>query len=562
MNEDYISESENIPYSGQIIGAIVEALDIRDEVLTDRTARRYYSGTTISEYSLRQIYITLGKRFVDLGIVLAPPMFEKYDVSMPNITTASMARLARKWDNLCATIQSHSGKIQDYSQVIEGFCRLFVIDLALRIVAWLRLAKITSTELGNPQWAEENGGGKMLRELLSEAGITRDQFIAWVGVSHISIDNWFDGKMRPIPNHIRDMADAFAKLIPGTDKDILQMRFQRQFTIAYLADNLAKRIGREAIIELGTALYRFIRLISEDISKTKRPPIDEIAGVEFEMLRHGTDEPHSRALLRNLALVEMDTRWKKEILASTTGWGLRFEEIAAQNSAPAASAGLAQELPEEARKEACKDGTEEDLKKLQEASLLEIKDYARIASGDLGMLIEQLNGGINDRRLILKRHPSSPQAHAELGSFLGMVGKQMRNRQTIDEGINECKIAADLCKDWDTPLVEPGIILINIGCYDEALVELEIVAKKLPNMTPHLAVNRGCALMQTKKYKQALSDFEFVIRMKPNYALALDYAAHCAFMIKDRVKGMKYAKEARKYGEPRTFNDWRKGVYK
>jgi len=112
MNENTKSETRTIPYSGQIIGAVVEALDIKDEVLTNRTAKRYYSGITVSEYSLRQIYITLGKRLVDLGIVPTPSLFEQYDVSMPNITTASMARVAKKWDSLCATIQSRSGRIK------------------------------------------------------------------------------------------------------------------------------------------------------------------------------------------------------------------------------------------------------------------------------------------------------------------------------------------------------------------------------------------------------------------------------------------------------------------
>jgi len=32
-------------------------------------------------------------------------------------------------------------------------------------------------------------------------------------------------------------------------------------------------------------------------------------------------------------------------------------------------------------------------------------------------------------------------------------------------------------------------------------------------------------------------------------------------MLGDRVKGMKYAKEARKYGEPRSYNDWKKGAF-
>ena len=87
-------------------------------------------------------------------------------------------------------------------------------------------------------------------------------------------------------------------------------------------------------------------------------------------------------------------------------------------------------------------------------------------------------------------------------------------------------------------------------------------ATKLSNMTPHLAVNRGYALMQIGRYEQALNDFEFVIKIKPNYARALDHAAHCAFMIEDQVRDMKYAKEARKYGDPRTYNDWRNGAYK
>ena len=163
MNEDSKGESNAIPYSGQIIGAIVEALDIKDEILTDKTAKRYYSGRTVSEYSLRQIYVALGKRLVDLGLVPIPPLFEQYDVSMANITAASMARLSKKWDRLCATVQSRSGSIKDYRQAIEGFCRLIVIDLALRVVAWQRLSKQSPSEPSIPQWVEENGAGKLLR---------------------------------------------------------------------------------------------------------------------------------------------------------------------------------------------------------------------------------------------------------------------------------------------------------------------------------------------------------------------------------------------------------------
>ena len=62
--------------------------------------------------------------------------------------------------------------------------------------------------------------------------------------------------------------------------------------------------------------------------------------------------------------------------------------------------------------------------------------------------------------------------------------------------------------------------------------------------------------------REAITAIQQVINIKPDYARALDYAAHCAFMFEDQIKGMKYAKEARKYGETQTYNDWRKGVYK
>lgn len=55
--------------------------------------------------------------------------------------------------------------------------------------------------------------------------------------------------------------------------------------------------------------------------------------------------------------------------------------------------------------------------------------------------------------------------------------------------------------------------------------------------------------MMLKKYEEALSEFEFVINSKPDYALAFDYAAHCSFILGDRTKGIRYAKEARKRGE-------------
>lgn len=100
------------------------------------------------------------------------------------------------------------------------------------------------------------------------------------------------------------------------------------------------------------------------------------------------------------------------------------------------------------------------------------------------------------------------------------------------------------------PLVEIGVIMANVGCGNEAIRGLNNAANRLHMATPHLAFTRGHVLMQAKRFEDALTDFETAIAAKPDYAPALDYAAHCAFLMGDRVEGRSYAKEARKRGRP------------
>ena len=55
-------------YSGQIIRAVVQAIDIEDNVLPDRTARRFYASESVSEYNRGNIYHALGQALIDRGI--------------------------------------------------------------------------------------------------------------------------------------------------------------------------------------------------------------------------------------------------------------------------------------------------------------------------------------------------------------------------------------------------------------------------------------------------------------------------------------------------------------
>ena len=141
-----------------------------------------------------------------------------------------------------------------------------------------------------------------------------------------------------------------------------------------------------------------------------------------------------------------------------------------------------------------------------------------------------------------------------------MAGKAMRRRDLIDEAIVD-KIASRLVSNWDAPAVEPGIILANVGEFEEALDELNRAREALSEITPHLLLSMGYVLMNLSRHAEALEHFEKVIEAKPDHAAAFRYAAQCAFKLDDKVKGRRYAKTARRFGEPSEYMAWRDGAY-
>ena len=544
-------------YSGQVIGTVVEALHLDHPVLKERTARRFFAGRSVSEYSHAQILRALGQVLVESGIVPVPSAFDKYGISMPIIIAEAIARESQRWDKSVATMQSRSGTANDPASIV-GLLRIFTVDLAIRVFALLRLSEIKPSNAEIPLWAQENGGGKFLRALTKQSGLTRDNLVKCLDVSYTSVDNWLDGHNPPMPENIAAIANVVANHIPQVKAQQIEQDISRQFTFAHLADLIAAQICREQTVELSSALMRFVRLITPDVNGMVRPPITEIGGDEVDALRFGAASPWvSEVLLPNLSIVETDCVWKEAIAAAAIPWDVSFQYEGVQNALPRSAAGLAQDILDMHGAE--DPARDEILRRLVSESNINYRRTSYLEPGDeLEMLFETLETGIAVRRSIVRDFPSSPTAHINLGSFLGMAGKWMRRRDLVDEGITECKIASMLLPDWDNPAVEPGIILANIGAYEEALAELAQAAERLHEPTPHLQFAIGYVLMELSRHTEALEHFESVIASRPDYALAYNHAARCAFAVSETTKGTSYAKTARRLGEPGEYNAWRK----
>lgn len=542
-------------YSGQIIGAVVKALDIDHGVLNAKTARRYFAGRTISEYSRAQITNAIGEVLVETGIVPVPPVLAEYGISMPAVIAKVVEQEAARWDNLVGTMQSHSGRTDAPGPASVGFLRILTVELALRVFSLLRLSELEPDLPATPLWAQENGAGLLLRAMAGQARLTRGQLAERLDVSETTVDNWLDGVHRPTPEHIAAIANALADRIDGATPQQLEQALRRQFAFAQLADLLVPLIGRDQVLELSAALFRFIRLINESINEIEIPPVSEAAETYCYTLQYGTIFPQTYFLLRHLAELEPDNDWKRDILTAAVPWEVSFQTVGMVNKGTSSAAGLAQDIKDVAP-DVTYEGDFEIFARLS-ASANSMDYYDSFSRGDPSLMFQVWADGIATRRSLVRDFPANPNVHLDLGSFLGMVGKHLRNRDFIDEGVDECRIASGLLPSWDNPRVEIGIILANYRAYDEALAELELAAALLPEPTPHLQYATGYVLMNLSRYAAALAEFEAVIAARPDYALAHLDAATCAFELDNTRLGIKYAKSARRLGEPDAYNAWR-----
>ena len=383
--------------------------------------------------------------------------------------------------------------------------------------------------------------------------------MARLGASHTSVDNWMDGKNWPSHAYVTAMACELAPSGTGSDTKEFEIELRRQLTFARLADLLAAWVGRDAVIELTTTVARLARMLSESIGfPLSREEYSK--HVELRLLLFGCLEDSAQVLLCRLAKSEADPDWRRDLLAAAEPWESHFEHIAATHGRSSA-AGLSQDILD-----VVGDVAELDLDALA-AIRRELRTEAKarnsIPTGDGGphLVLELLQDGIDRRRSLVLRFPHSPEAHYQLGSFLGMAGKNLHVRELVDEGLVECKIAAGLLPNWDGPAVECGIMLANIGEYEAALYELEQARATLPQSTPHLRFITGYVLTRLERYADALEHLETVTEIRPDFASAHRYAAHCAFKLGDKTTGARHAKAARQLGDFSEYMAWRDGAY-
>lgn len=570
------------PLSGPILGAVVRELRLQNDVLMDKTARRYFSGQRIKDDNKHEIFLAIGEELVAHGVIPESPVLERVGLPLEKILSLGIGCSADHWDRLVGHMRYTSAPVDRPDLAAISYLRLAIIDLSLRISAALWLAELPTPDEETPLWAKNKGGATYLRQLLDRCGVprpTREQLAEDLEVSDNTIDNWLDTNIRPSRDNIDRIADALAPHIDGLDADTLKSQLHRHYALCALCDFLATHIGRDEVVDLATALVRFTSRTLDAIRQSNELVPEDAARVLLPVTLFGTQFGASLVarehLLPALWHQERDRVWRTDLMAASSPWHLRLTHVAQHlGGLDQAIQTLHEEygIPIEVAKGQMDqvlrglqaDQTRLDIRdpsELEGKTLFRVKGDAKFSAGNRMIQYAQaksegdLETAILHVRRAVELQPESAMCHFHLGAALGMAGE-------VEEGIQECWVSASLDPDWELPRVEVGIILLNAGRSQEAREHLESMACGQDVLSPHLAFNLGVARLRTSDAAGALDALEQAIEAEPDHARALDIAAHCAFLTGDEVKGRRLAKLADQLGHSETYREWMDGKYR
>ena len=572
------SKTYGAPLSGQIIGAVVGELRLQDDVLKSKTALRYFKGGRIKDDSKQEIFEVLGQALVDHNIIPPSPFLVQEEIPLAKVISSAIAWYADQWDQLVGYMQSTSAPVDRPDLAAVAYLRLATIDLSLRTSAALWLAELPTPDEGTPLWAENKGRATYLRRLLDDCGPdgpTRDELAERLEVSYNTIDNWLDTDTRPSWFHISRLAEELAPYHAELSKETLQSRLHRHDALSGLCDLLSVHIGRDAVVDLATALVRFTSRNLAGLKQFSKLTPDDAARRQFFILMLGTRFVGTEHLLRALWRQERDPVWSTDLMAASKAWHLRLTHVMQHLGGLDQAMKLvhdefgipaedAESLLDQVLRDVQADSTRPippDPSELDGMTVVRIKGDAKYSARNRMIQYAQaksegdLNTAILHVRRAVELQPESAEYHFHLGATLGMAGE-------VEEGLQECWIAASLDPTWELPKVEVGIILLNAGREEEARDHLESVACSQSDLSAHLAFNLGMARFRNDEVEGALGALSKAIEVKPDHALALDVAAHCAFLVGDGKKGRRLAKRANALGQSETYRDWQDGKYR
>ena len=531
-----------LPTSGQILGELVKSLGIDHPKLQSKTARRYFSGRLddrISESSRTEIISAIAETLVEQGVGTSTSGGDDTSSTLQALATI-LDSLAVKWDRFRAFLRPRTMSVfpSHLPDIRRSYARLASIDLALRIAAQMRLSGAHPTSLDFLDWVEIDRRGKYLDSMRSEAGIpSLWDFSGKVVVDNNTVEAWVYRGSRPSSKNLRNIAKALAKEGDSHERTRVLRELRRLYWASDVAEVLGKYIGAEAVTDIVDHLRGYATLMDDSI--VGQIDAESRPAALADILALGAGSKFSEPLLNALASTETDDEWNRDILAAGADWMRRVIAVNYQVHRGEVDA-LIQE-------------TEGGL--LRDWDVSNPEAYAHYQRSMELQIQGKMHEALAEVAKAAELDPLDPANHFTLGSVKGGIGARNGNTALVEEGLEECWLAAKLEPNWLLPWTEIGWILLRAGRGKEAVEHLRSVSPERGPLDSYYYQAMAVALRQMGSFAESIEAFESALKLNPDDPPVVVATAVTGLLAGDRSKLNLYSKMARHMGFAEEL-DW------
>ena len=527
-----------LPTSGQILGVLVKTLGIEHPKLQTKSsgpARRFFSGrleNRVKESSRTEIIKAIADTIVGQGVGASK--------SAGNDTSSASQALAIildwhavKWDRLRAFLRPRMMPVFPHHlpDVWRSYVRLAAIDLAIRVAAQLHLRGAYPDTLEFLEWVQVGHRGRYLNRMRSVAGITSLlDFSCKLGVDNNTVEAWVYRDSRPSNKNLRNIAGVLAKEGESHERTQMLRELRRLYWASDVAVALGEYVGTESVAEIVQRLRSYASFVYSYIEDY----ID--AGVRpaalADILALGVGSRFSEPLLTGLANNESDNEWKEDILAAGSDWIRRMIAVNYQ--------------VHRAEVEDLIQGTGGGLLRNWDVSNPEA--YAHYERSMELQIQGKMPEALAEVAKAAELDQLDPANHFTLGSVKGGIGARSGDAAMVNQGLEECWLAADLDPNWILPWSEIGWILFMAGREKEAVEHLESIGPERGPLDSYYYQAMGATLRQIGKFEESLAAFESALELNPDDPNTVVATAVTALLAGNQAKANQYSRMARHMG--------------
>lgn len=544
--EEGMTESRvmpRVPTSGQIMGVLVLKLGIKHSVLQSRTARRYFSADLehlVKDSTRENIIKAFAEVLTDAGFMALPDA----NVDELNVKPGLARTLqwhADHWDLVRSFVRRRTMDVpaDDLPNVWAAYVRLAVIDLAIRVAAYLHLSGSTPESLELLTYTSRADRGGFLNQKRQQAGLTLESLAQRAEVDDHTVDGWMYQGARPTSDNIFRLARVLADSIDEANAQSIGLELQALYWVSDVAELLAEYIGYES----ARNVIRRLRLFAKEsyhIIDDQFPAEDRAADLTV-LADLGVGARLAQPLLSTLIEREEDDEWREDLRSTGMDWVRRVVSVNLRLHLPEAD-----DLVEK---------TDGRISEDRGAGNLEA--YAHYRRFHELHLQGKLYEALAEARLAARLAPLDPAIHHALGSLKASMGTWRKDEVLVKEGLDALWIAVKLDPNWLLPWTVIGETLQRTGKAAEAVEHMRNVNPKCGALDSHYHSVLGAAYWKLEKLAEALAEFEASLELDGEETSALLAASELALLLGDHEKHRRYLRRARHFGaDEGTLEIW------